>query len=153
MIKFAVIAFVCVIGGAVAVGLVALIIRLAEKISDDMDSREKKAKAILSDRDLYLKKQMFEELAYIKKYQKELEQGKWPSEMEKKFEYNEPASDVYVLEETDFGMIAKPKKRWLRLKDCFKKKLDDSKPKDNTTDNSSDNPKDVKETDNDNNKQ
>ena len=140
-----IIAFLCVIGAAIAVGLLTLIYRLIQKISDDMDDREKKAKTILSDRDLYLKKQMFEELVYIEKYKKELEQGKWPSEMEEKFEYNEPESDVYVLEETETGTFIKPKKRWLRLKDCFKKKQGDNKPKDDR--------KEVKKKDNDNNKQ
>lgn len=125
-----IIAFLCVIGAAIAVGLLTLIYRLIRKISDDMDDREKKAKTILSDRDLYLKKQMFEELVYIEKYKKELEQGKWPREMEEKFEYNEPESDVYVLEETETGTFIKPKKRWLRLKDCFKKKQGYNKPKD-----------------------
>ncbi|MBQ5576535.1 MAG: hypothetical protein IIT37_10860 [Bacteroidales bacterium] len=140
-----IIAFLCVIGAAIAVGLLTLIYRLIQKISDDMDDREKKAKTILSDRDLYLKKQMFEELVYIEKYKKELEQGKWPREMEEKFEYNEPESDVYVLEETETGTFIKPKKRWLRLKDCFKKKQGDNKPKDDR--------KEVKKKDNDNNKQ
>lgn len=130
MVKIMIIAFLCVIGAAIAVGLLTLIYRLIRKISDDMDDREKKAKTILSDRDLYLKKQMFEELVYIEKYKKELEQGKWPREMEEKFEYNEPESDVYVLEETETGTFIKPKKRWLRLKDCFKKKKGDNKPKD-----------------------
>jgi hypothetical protein len=122
-----IIAFLCVIGAAIAVGLLTLIYRLIQKISDDMDDREKKAKTILSDRDLYLKKQMFEELVYIEKYKKELEQGKWPREMEEKFEYNEPESNVYVLEETEEGLFAKPKKRWLRLKDSFKHKKGDNK--------------------------
>ena len=140
-----IIAFLCVIGAAIAVGLLTLIYRLIQKISDDMDDREKKAKTILGDRDLYLKKQMFEELVYIEKYKKELEQGKWPREMEEKFEYNEPESDVYVLEETETGTFIKPKKRWLRLKDCFKKKQGDNKPKDDR--------KEVKKKDNDNNKQ
>ncbi len=145
MVKIMIIAFLCVIGAAIAVGLLTLIYRLIQKISDDMDDREKKAKTILSDRDLYLKKQMFEELVYIEKYKKELEQGKWPREMEEKFEYNEPESDVYVLEETETGTFIKPKKRWLRLKDCFKKKQGDNKPKDDR--------KEVKKKDNDNNKQ
>ena len=127
MVKIMIIAFLCVIGAAIAVGLLTLIYRLIQKISDDMDDREKKAKTILSDRDLYLKKQMFEELVYIEKYKKELEQGKWPSEMEEKFEYNEPESNVYVLEETEEGLFAKPKKRWLRLKDSFKHKKGDNK--------------------------
>lgn len=140
-----IIAFLCVIGAAIAVGLLTLIYRLIQKISDDMEDREKKAKTILGDRDLYLKKQMFEELVYIEKYKKELEQGKWPREMEEKFEYNEPESDVYVLEETETGTFIKPKKRWLRLKDCFKKKQGDNKPKDDR--------KEVKKKDNDNNKQ
>jgi hypothetical protein len=145
MVKIMIIAFLCVIGAAIAVGLLTLIYRLIQKISDDMDDREKKAKTILGDRDLYLKKQMFEELVYIEKYKKELEQGKWPREMEEKFEYNEPESDVYVLEETETGTFIKPKKRWLRLKDCFKKKQGDNKPKDDR--------KEVKKKDNDNNKQ
>lgn len=145
MVKIMIIAFLCVIGAAIAVGLLTLIYRLIRKISDDMDDREKKAKTILSDRDLYLKKQMFEELVYIEKYKKELEQGKWPREMEEKFEYNEPESDVYVLEETETGTFIKPKKRWLRLKDCFKKKKGDNKPKDDR--------KEVKKKDYDNNKQ
>ena len=145
MVKIMIIAFLCVIGAAIAVGLLTLIYRLIQKISDDMDDREKKAKTILSERDLYLKKQMFEELVYIEKYKKELEQGKWPREMEEKFEYNEPESDVYVLEETETGTFIKPKKRWLRLKDCFKKKQGDNKPKDDR--------KEVKKKDNDNNKQ
>ncbi len=127
MVKIMIIAFLCVIGAAIAVGLLTLIYRLIQKISDDMDDREKKAKTILSDRDLYLKKQMFEELVYIEKYKKELEQGKWPREMEEKFEYNEPESNVYVLEETEEGLFAKPKKRWLRLKDSFKHKKGDNK--------------------------
>ena len=145
MVKIMIIAFLCVIGAAIAVGLLTLIYRLIQKISDDMEDREKKAKTILGDRDLYLKKQMFEELVYIEKYKKELEQGKWPREMEEKFEYNEPESDVYVLEETETGTFIKPKKRWLRLKDCFKKKQGDNKPKDDR--------KEVKKKDNDNNKQ
>lgn len=123
--KIMITAFLCVMGGAIAVGLLTLAYRLILKIHDKMEDREKKAKTVLDDRDFYLKKQKFEELSYIKKYLKELEQGKWPSEMEEKFEYNEPESNVYVLEETEEGLFAKPKKRWLRLKDSFKHKKDD----------------------------
>lgn len=125
--KIMITAFLCVMGGAIAVGLLTLAYRLILKIHDKMEAREKKAKTVLDDRDFYLKKQMFEELSYIKKYLKELEQGKWPSEMEEKFEYNEPESNVYVLEETEEGLFAKPKKRWLRLKDSFKHKKGDNK--------------------------
>ena len=125
--KIMITAFLCVMGGAIAIGLLTLAYRLILKIHDKMEAREKKAKTVLDDRDFYLKKQMFEELSYIKKYLKELEQGKWPSEMEEKFEYNEPESNVYVLEETEEGLFAKPKKRWLRLKDSFKHKKGDNK--------------------------
>lgn len=125
MFKIMFTAFLCVIGASFALLLVVLLYRLYLRICDEMEAREKKAKTVLDDRDFYLKKQMFEELSYIKKYLKELEQGKWPSEMEEKFEYNEPESNVYVLEETEEGLFAKPKKRWLRLKDSFKHKKDD----------------------------
>ncbi len=145
MFKIMFIAFLCVIGAAIALLVVVSLYKLYLSICDKMEDREKKAKTILGDRDLYLKKQMFEELVYIEKYKKELEQGKWPREMEEKFEYNEPESDVYVLEETETGTFIKPKKRWLRLKDCFKKKQGDNKPKDDR--------KEVKKKDNDNNKQ
>ena len=143
------IAFLCVMGAAAALGVISLIYKAFQKISNDKYSREKKAKTVLGDRDIYLKKQMFEELAYIEKYKKELEQGKWPREMEKKFEYNEPKTNEYICEFTESGLLIKPKKRFLKLKDCFKKKKgdkqDDNQPKDN--------PKEVKKKDNDNTKQ
>nr|MCR5454115.1 hypothetical protein [Bacteroidales bacterium] len=79
-------------------------------------------KTILDDRNIYLKNQMFEELAYIEKYKKDLEQGKWPREMNQKFEYDEPESKEFICELTEDGFFIKHKKRFLRLKECFKKK-------------------------------
>ena len=145
MFKIIIIAFLCVIGAAAALGVISLIYMACQKISNDRNSREKKAKTVLGDRDIYLKKQMFEELTYIEKYKKELEQGKWPREMEKKFEYNEPKTNEFICEITETGLLIKPKKRFLKLKDCFKKKQGDNQPKDN--------PKEVKKKDNDKNKQ
>nr|MCR5454499.1 hypothetical protein [Bacteroidales bacterium] len=90
MLKYIVMGFACTVG-VVLVGVVAAcVIMLFKRISDEIDSRERKAKTILDDRNIYLKNQMFEELAYIEKYKKDLEQGKWPREMNQKFEYDEP---------------------------------------------------------------
>jgi len=144
MIKYILIAFACVIGVALAAGLIVLVVTLIKKISQEMARREKKAKTVLGDREIYLKKQMFEELAYIEKYKKELEEGKWPREMNQKFEYDEPNSDDIICEVTENGFILRHKKRFLRLKECFKKKNNDvDKKKDNDDD----------KKDNDNNKQ
>lgn len=121
-----IIAIACVFGVALAVGCIAFVISIARRISDEINSREKKAKTVLGDRDIYLKKQMFEELAYIEKYKKELEEGKWPREMNQKFEYDEPKSDDIICEITESGFLLKHKKRFLRLKESFKKKKGDN---------------------------
>jgi hypothetical protein len=68
--------------------------------------------------------------------------------MEKKFEYNEPKTNEYICEVTESGLLKKTK-RFLKLKDCFKKKKGD-KQNDNQP---KDNPKEVKKKDNDNTKQ
>jgi hypothetical protein len=115
---------------------------LIKRATEKKEAREKKAKTVLEDRDIYLKKQMFEELSYIEKYKKELQQGEWPREMDEKFEYNEPKSKDFIFEISADGFIFKRRKRFLKLKECFKNK---QQPKDD--------PKEVKKKDNDNDKQ
>lgn len=119
------------IGALIAIVSIVLLGVIIKRISDEVSGRKRKAKTVLGDRETYLKKQMFEELVYIEKYKKELEQGKWPPEMDKKFEYAEPKSQEFICEITEFGLLFKPKKRFLRLKECFKNK---QQPKDDNKD-------------------
>ena len=134
--------FVGTFGVLVAIGVIVGIGMLIKRATEKKEAREKKAKTVLEDRDIYLKKQMFEELSYIEKYKKELQQGEWPREMDEKFEYNEPKSKDFIFEISADGFIFKRRKRFLKLKECFRKK---QQPKDDT--------KEVKKKDNDNDKQ
>ena len=130
MEKYFLIGIACTLGVVAVIGVAIIIIGIIRRISDNMDSRESKAKTVLGDRETYLKRQMFEELSYIKKYQKQLEKGEWPSEMNKKFEYEESKNKGYVCEVTEEGIVIKPRKRFLRLKECFKhNKKKDAKAK------------------------
>ena len=146
--KYFLIGIVCTLGVLAAIVLVTIIIAFIKRVNDKMDSRKSKAKTVLGDRETYLKRQMFEELAYIKKYKKQLEQGEWPSEMDRKFEYDKPKSRELVCEITSDGLIFKRRKRFLRLKESFKntQKKDDKAKEPKTED--ANNKKD-----NDNNKQ
>lgn len=130
------------IGALIAIAGIGLLGAIIKRISDEVSGRKRKAKTVLGDRETYIKKQMFEELVYIEKYKKELEQGEWPTEMDKKFEYSEPKSKEIICEITEEGLRLRPKRRFLRLKECFRKK---QQPKDDT--------KEVKKKDNDNTKQ
>ena len=146
--KIFLIGVICTLSVAAVIGVIAFIAKVAKSISNKRESNKRKAKTVLSDRETYLKKQMYEELAYIEKYKKQLEQGEWPSEMDKKFEYEESKNKGYVCEVTEEGIVIKPRKRFLRLKECFKqtKKKDDKAKKQQAEDVNN-------KKDNDNNKQ
>ena len=120
-------------GVLLAIGAIVAIILIFKKIIEVMEARERKAKTVLEDRETYLKNQMFEELAYIEKYKKELAQGKWPREMDQKFEYNEPKSKDFIFEISEDGFVFRRPRRFLRLKECFKKKHDEPQPNDDNT--------------------
>jgi nitrogen fixation-related uncharacterized protein len=150
MEKYILIGIACTIGVVIAVGAIIFLIGVIRRIYEEMESRERKAETILGDRETYLKREMFEELAYIEKYKKELEQGKWPREMNQKFEYAEPKSKGFICEVSEEGLIFKPRKRFLKLKDCFKQK---QKPNEKEKGKQPDPKNGENKKDNDNNKQ
>ncbi len=133
-------------GVALAAAAAFAIIRLIMLVVDEFSNSENKAKAVLDNREYYLKKEMYEELGYIKKYMTQLEKGEWPFEMNRKFEYMETKEKGWRLEETEDGLMLKAPKRLLKLKDKFKTKNktkdEVETPKDDTPENKQDDNKD-----------
>ena len=127
--KIVLICFFATLGVGLAIGLYRLLKWLVITYHDIKQFDYQRAHDILDDRGFYIKKEMFEELFYIKKYEKELSEGKWPRELDNLFEYTETPVDLGT-ELTEDAIIVR-KKHILKLKAGCKpfKKDGDADPK------------------------
>lgn len=137
--------FYVTLGVLIAVLLIVGIVMLVKYLVEESEERSNKAKRILKDLNTYVKKQMYEELYYINKYKQQLENGKWPGEMNEKFEELDSDTEIFDTTFNEEGEIEKKKIRLLKLKDCFKHSLTNKK-----IENSSNDPIQKQQTDNSN---
>ncbi len=75
--------FVGTFGVLVAIGVIVGIGMLIKRATEKKEAREKKAKTVLEDRDIYLKKQMFEELSYIENTKRNSNKANGPAKWTK----------------------------------------------------------------------